>query len=70
MDPDPDIIDVFEIEEILDHKRYNGILMFLIKLKGYSEMHNSWEPEGNSQNCKESLESYERNRYNVGFAKL
>jgi hypothetical protein len=37
----------WEVEEILDSRRYRHKLQYLIKWKGYSEAHNSWEPKEN-----------------------
>lgn len=57
----PEIIngfEEFEVEDILDSRTCKGKLLYLIKWKGYSEIHNSWEPEENLQSCGELIEKY------------
>jgi len=47
-EPAPDLIEgqlEWEVEEILDSRRYRCKLQYLIKWKGYSDAHNSWEPK-------------------------
>src|SRR6266850_2764714 len=49
-EPAPDLIEgqpEWEVEEILNSRRYRRKLQYLIKWKGYSDAHNSWEPEEN-----------------------
>ena len=44
--PPPELVDgeeEYEVEEILDSKMFRGRLQFLIKWKGYSREHDSWE---------------------------
>jgi len=44
----PDLIEgqpEWEVEEILDSRQYRRKLQYLIKWKGYSDAHNSWEPK-------------------------
>jgi len=44
--PPPELVDgeeEYEVEEILDSKMFRGRLRFLIKWKGYSKEHDSWE---------------------------
>jgi len=36
-----------DIEEVLNSRRYRRKLQYLIKWKGYSDAHNSWEPKEN-----------------------
>jgi len=48
LEPAPDLIKgqpEWEVEEVLDSRRYRRKLQYLIKWKGYSDAHNSWEPE-------------------------
>jgi hypothetical protein len=48
--PDPVSIigeDVYEVEEVLNSKLLRGKLHYLVKWKGFTAEHNSWEPEGN-----------------------
>ena len=50
--PEPEVVDgeeFWEVDKILD-SRISGRwkkLQFLVRWKGYSEGHESWEPEGN-----------------------
>jgi len=47
-EPAPDLIEgqpEWEVEEILDSRWYRCKLQYLIKWKGYSDAHNSWEPK-------------------------
>jgi Chromo (CHRromatin Organisation MOdifier) domain len=37
----------WEVEQILDLRLYRQKRQYLIKWQGYSDAHNSWEPEGN-----------------------
>jgi Chromo (CHRromatin Organisation MOdifier) domain len=37
----------WEVEEILDSRWYRCKIQYLIKWKGYSDTHNSWEPKEN-----------------------
>ena len=49
----------FEVETILDKKTVNGVVFYLVKWKGYSELHNSWEPRQNLDNCDQILTRFE-----------
>jgi len=47
-EPAPDLIEgqpEWEVEDILDSRRHRHKLQYLIKWKGYSDAHNSWEPK-------------------------
>jgi len=49
-EPVPELIEgqpEWEVEEILNSRRYRCKLQYLIKWKGYSDAHNSWEPKEN-----------------------
>src|SRR6267142_2495354 len=49
-EPAPELIEgqlEREVEEILNSRRYRRKLQYLIKWKGYSDAHNSWEPKEN-----------------------
>jgi hypothetical protein len=67
IEPPPPIImddsgDYYEVEDILDAKRINGKLKYLISWKGYGPSENSWEPKENLLNCEEALSDF-KNRY-------
>ncbi len=57
--------DRYEVEEILGHRVTNGTTYFLVKWYGWSEEHNTWEPEGNLDNCQEILERYWKNPQSI-----
>jgi len=49
-EPAPELIEgqpEWEVEEILNSRWYRHKLQYLIKWKGYSDAHNSWEPKEN-----------------------
>ena len=49
-EPAPDLIDgqpEWEVEQILQSRRYQKQLQYLISWKGFSEAHDSWEPASN-----------------------
>src|SRR6266850_2385780 len=49
-EPAPELIEgqpEWEVEKILNSRRYRGKKQYLIKWKGYSDTHNSWEPKEN-----------------------
>ena len=50
--PDPDASALFEVENILDHKRENNINFYLTHWKGYSSADATWEPENNFLDTK------------------
>ena len=61
----PDVIEgeeEYEVEKVLDSKRIgrNKKLHYLIRWKGYSEAHDTWEPEDNVKNAQELIEHLDR----------
>jgi len=49
-EPAPELIEgqpEWEVEEILNSRQYRCKTQYLIKWKGYSDAHNSWEPKEN-----------------------
>jgi len=50
----------YEVEEILDVRQTSKGQEYLVSWKGYSMEENSWEPEGNLQNCQQAINSYHR----------
>lgn len=45
VDIEPELVsgfEEFEVEDILDHQLHYGKTRFLVKWKGYSDLHNSW----------------------------
>ncbi|KAK8846177.1 M-phase phosphoprotein 8 [Tritrichomonas musculus] len=44
--------DIYEVEEVLDHRKYKGIDLYLIHWKGFdTEFDHTWEPLENLKNC-------------------
>jgi hypothetical protein len=46
-DKDENVIDEYEVEEILRKRVRNGMTEYLVKWKGYNDADNTWEPTGN-----------------------
>ncbi len=68
-EPPPDLIEgepEWEVERIVNTRRYRNQTQFLIKWKGYSDAHNSWEPEKNLNATELVEEYYKRNPRSVG----
>ena len=63
LEPPPDVIngeEEYEVEKILDSKRIgrNKRLHYLIQWKGYSEAHDTWEPEDNVEHTQKLIEQF------------
>ena len=50
----------YEVEEILDSRLKRGKLEYLVKWSGYTDDHNTWEPESNLRNSKESINDFHK----------
>lgn len=64
-EPEADLIEgfeEFEVETILDYKKVRDEVLFLVKWKGYADLHNSWEPENNLTNCDAILLEFKKSR--------
>jgi Chromo (CHRromatin Organisation MOdifier) domain len=63
-EPPPDLVDdhpEYEVEEILGSRRRYRKLQYLLKWKGYSAAHNTWEPVENVNSPELIREFYEAN---------
>ena len=61
----PEVIEVegipeYEVEEVLDSRLKKGKLEYLVKWSGYTEDHNTWEPELNLTNSKEAINDFHK----------
>ena len=62
-EPPPDLIEgqeEWEVDNVLASRRFgrNKALQYLIKWKGFSEAHNSWEPKGNLGNADQLVKEF------------
>ncbi|KAL4226777.1 hypothetical protein ACF0H5_014756 [Mactra antiquata] len=55
----------FEVERILDYYEEDGREFYLIKWKGWSQAHNSWEPKNNLE-CENLLEEFHKKNFHHG----
>jgi len=53
-----DDVDEYEVEAVLDSRKYRNQYQYLIKWKGYDAGHNSWEPATNLTNSAELTEAF------------
>jgi len=68
-EPPPDLIEgepEWEVEQVMNTRRYRNQTQFLIKWRGYFDAHNSWEPEKNLNTTELVEEYYKRNPRSVG----
>lgn len=54
----PEYEDEFIVAKILDKRVKNNKIEYLLKWKGYSDEHNTWEPKKNI-NCDDLLKEFE-----------
>ena len=50
----------YEVEEVLDSRLKCGKLEYLVKWSGYTEDHNTWEPEDNCENSRDLIEDFHK----------
>ena len=50
----------YEVEKILAHRRVGRTSKYLIRWKGYSSYHDSWQPEEDLANCQELLMEFKK----------
>ena len=50
----------YEVEEVLDSRLKRGKLEYWVKWSGYTDDYNTWEPELNLTNSKESINNFHR----------
>jgi histone-lysine N-methyltransferase SUV39H len=54
----------YEVERILDHRKGQNGVHYLVKWKGWPKESNTWEPEENLTNCTQVLRNY-REKFKV-----
>jgi hypothetical protein len=50
--------DRYEIERIVDHDEHNGWKRYFVKWSGWPAEHMTWEPEGNLDDCSDTIKEY------------
>jgi hypothetical protein len=50
----------YEVEQILDSRIYRNRFQYLVKWKGYTEEHNTWEPIDNVTNAQAAIDEFHR----------
>jgi hypothetical protein len=61
--PEPVIIDEeeeHEVEQVLNSRLRRGKLQYLVKWKGYTDEHNTWEPEAGLEHAPQSVKDFHR----------
>ncbi|KAI5292045.1 hypothetical protein KEM55_008128, partial [Ascosphaera atra] len=48
----------WEVEAILDHKKWHGKLLYPVKWKDFRDEDSSWEPESKLANVQDALQAY------------
>jgi hypothetical protein len=54
--------EVYEVEEILERRRTNRGMSYLVRWKGFGPEHNSWEPERNLAGARRLLSQFNHHR--------
>lgn len=57
-----DNINLYIVEEIVDHIFEKGKVFYCVKWEGYNSEANTWEPESHFENCVHLIEEYCRLR--------
>ncbi|EAY16170.1 hypothetical protein TVAG_340640 [Trichomonas vaginalis G3] len=50
--------EIYEVEEIRDHRIIDGVVKYRVHWKGYSDSEDTWEPLENLEGCQETLNEY------------
>ena len=61
--PPPDVIndhEEYEVQEVLDSRMRRGMIQYLVKWKGYSDVHNEWVPATNCDNAKDAVADFHK----------
>ena len=61
--PLPDVVndhEEYEVQEVLDSRMRRGAIQYLVKWKGYSDVHNEWVPSANCNNARDAVEDFHR----------
>ena len=50
----------YEVKQVLDSQLKRGKLKYLVKWSGYTDDHNTWEPESNLINSSEAINDFHK----------
>ena len=53
--------DFYKVDKVLEKKKFNNQLLFLVKWRGYDYNECTWEPKENLKTAPESLKEFEQN---------
>ena len=62
-------VEEWEVEKILNKKKMRGVEKYLVRWKGFTAEHDTWERKEDLGNIKEVLEEFEERRKNGGRSK-